>query len=59
MNINFVTGTGNSDNLKDYSITDVPGTTGRVYYRLKQIDLDGNSRLSNIASVLFNKSENC
>jgi hypothetical protein len=55
--VNFVPGAGNSDNIKYYRITDVPGRTGSVYYRLKQIDLDGNSKLSVIVSVLFNKSE--
>jgi hypothetical protein len=55
--VNFIPGAGNSDNTKFYRGTDVPGVTGRVYYRLKQIDLDGNSKFSNIESVLFNKSE--
>ncbi|MFZ1532571.1 MAG: LamG-like jellyroll fold domain-containing protein [Chitinophagaceae bacterium] len=51
--IQFVNGAGNANEIKDYSSTDVPGRTGRVFYRLKQVDLDGNSKLSNIVSVLF------
>lgn len=43
--------------LKEYRITDVPGRTGRVYYRLKQVDLNGNGKLSNIVSVLFSQEE--
>ncbi|MGB3153622.1 MAG: LamG-like jellyroll fold domain-containing protein [Chitinophagaceae bacterium] len=54
-NVGFVNGSGNSDVLKEYSTMDMPGKTGRVYYRLKQIDLDGNSKLSNIVSIFFDK----
>ena len=55
--ISFVNSAGNSDVLKEYRITDVPGRTGRVYYRLKQVDLNGNGKLSNIVSVLFSQEE--
>ncbi|MGB3007909.1 MAG: LamG-like jellyroll fold domain-containing protein, partial [Chitinophagaceae bacterium] len=55
VNVGFVNGAGNSDVLKEYSITDMPGKTGRVYYRLKQIDLDGISKLSQIVSIVFDK----
>ncbi|MGB3005835.1 MAG: LamG-like jellyroll fold domain-containing protein, partial [Chitinophagaceae bacterium] len=55
VNVGFVNGAGNSDVLKEYSTTDKPGKTGRVYYRLKQIDLDGNSKLSQIVSIIFDK----
>jgi len=55
--VHFVPGAGNSQNIKQYKITDVPGRTGRVYYRLRQIDLDGNSKLSGIVSTLFTESE--
>jgi len=54
--LKFVNSAGNSSSLKEYRTTDVPGRTGRVYYRLNQIDLDGNSKQSGIASVLFNHS---
>ena len=53
--IQFVNGAGNSNDTRDYSITDVPGRTGRIFYRLKQVDFDGNSKLSNIVSVFFDK----
>ena len=53
--ISFVNSEGNSDVLKEYRITDVPGRTGRVYYRLRQVDVDGNSKLSPIASVVFDQ----
>lgn len=53
--IAFIAGAGNADVVKEYSTTDVPGRTGRVYYRLIQVDFDGNSKLSKIVSVLFDK----
>ena len=53
--ITFIAGAGNADVVKEYSTTDVPGRTGRVYYRLIQVDFDGNSKLSQIVSVLFDK----
>jgi len=55
VNIGFVNGAGNSDVLKEYSTTDIPGKTGRVYYRLKQVDFDEHSKLSQIVSVVFDK----
>lgn len=53
--IGFVNGSGNSGALKEYSTTDVPGKTGRVYYRLRQIDFEGKSEFSSVVSVLFDK----
>ncbi len=55
VNVGFVNGAGNSDVLKEYSTTDMPGKTGRVYYRLKQVDFDEHSKLSQIVSVVFDK----
>jgi hypothetical protein len=52
--VKFVNGAGNSDIIKQYSITDIPGKTGIIYYRLKQVDIDGNSKLSNTVIVSFN-----
>ncbi len=52
--VKFVTGAGNSDIIKQYSITDIPGSTGIIYYRLKQVDIDGNSKLSNTVIISFN-----
>jgi hypothetical protein len=53
--VQFVNGAGNSNDTRDYSVTDVPGRTGRIYYRLKQIDFDDHNKFSNIVSVLFDK----
>jgi Concanavalin A-like lectin/glucanases superfamily/Secretion system C-terminal sorting domain len=53
--VQFVNGAGNATDIKLYNVTDVPGRTGRILYRLKQIDFDGNSKLSNVVSVLFDK----
>lgn len=53
INIAFIAGAGNTDVVKEYCTTDMPGRTGRVYYRLKQIDVDGNDKFSLIASLLF------
>ena len=50
--ITFITGAGNSTLQNNYSYIDEkirPGIT--IYYRLKQIDLSGSSRLSNTVSV--------
>lgn len=55
VNIGFVNGAGNSDVMKEYSTTDMPGKTGRVYYRLKQVDFDEQAKLSQIVSVIFDK----
>ncbi len=53
--IQFVNSAGNSSDTREYSITDIPGRNGRVFYRLKQVDFDSNNKLSNIVSVLFDK----
>lgn len=55
--VKFVIGAGNSSSKISYNTTDVPGRTGRVYYRVKQADQDGNSKLSNIVSVLFSNGD--
>lgn len=55
VNIGFVNGAGNSDMMKEYITTDIPGKTGRVYYRLKQVDFDDQAKLSQIVSVVFDK----
>ena len=39
--IGFVEGHGNSNSLKEYSFIDNNPSSGTVYYRLKQIDVDG------------------
>jgi len=42
---------GNSYTLTDYTYTDRPNDAGRLSYRLKQIDLDGNATYSDIVQV--------
>lgn len=55
--VQFVNGAGNSSDRKDYNMMDIPGKTGRVYYRLNQIDFDGKNKFSTIVSVVFDKQE--
>jgi len=50
--IDFIEGHGNSNSPKLYSYIDpADGFTGKVYYRLKQIDTDGTFSYSKIISV--------
>jgi hypothetical protein len=49
--IGFVPGHGNSNSPKVYSYVDKTAPVGKVTYRLKQIDIDGASEMSNIVSV--------
>lgn len=47
-------GAGNSQSLQQYATVDEHPLMGISYYRLRQIDTDGNSTLSNTVSVEFN-----
>jgi len=47
----FVDGTGDSNELTNYKLNDEKVHSGSVYYRLKQIDIDGSYSYSNLASV--------
>ena len=49
--IGFVSGAGNSSVLLNYSYTDETELSGKIYYRLKQIDIDGNGKYSPIVYV--------
>ncbi|MCX7876835.1 MAG: T9SS type A sorting domain-containing protein [Melioribacteraceae bacterium] len=49
--IAFVNGNGNSNSPKDYTFVDINPPTGKVFYRLKQIDFDGTYEYSNIVEV--------
>lgn len=49
--IGFVKGAGNTDSWKSYSYTDAKISGGKVSYRLKQVDFDGKSKYSSVASV--------
>ncbi|GAB4132367.1 MAG: hypothetical protein Fur0015_05930 [Ignavibacteriales bacterium] len=50
-NIGFVQGNGNSNSPKDYTFVDVNPPTGKVLYRLKQIDYDGKFEYTIITEV--------
>lgn len=47
-------GAGNSQSVQQYSAVDEHPLSGISYYRLRQIDTDGNSTFSNTVSVAFN-----
>ncbi|AMM51273.1 hypothetical protein TH61_08945 [Rufibacter sp. DG15C] len=46
-----VKGAGNSSLLLNYSFLDATSPVGTVYYRLKQVDLDGSSENSKVIAV--------
>lgn len=48
--IGFVAGAGNSNTTRQYNHTDA-ATAGTVYYRLKQVDLDGKTTYSQVLTV--------
>ena len=52
--IGFVSGVGNSTEVRNYSFNDESTLTGKFSYRLKQIDLDGAISYSNLIEVLVN-----
>ena len=55
--ITFVEGNGNSNSLKKYSYTDNnPAGGKKLYYRLKQIDIDGKFEFSNVVEVELSPS---
>jgi hypothetical protein len=49
--IGFVRGSGNSNSPKEYSFTDNSTKSGKLTYRLKQIDIDGRFNYSNEIEV--------
>ena len=56
--IGFVVGSGNSNVIKEYAFKDQNPKGGNKFnYRLKQIDINGNHKYSNIATVEFLPSE--
>lgn len=50
----FVAGNGNSNSPKDYSFIDNPLEGNKYFYRLKQIDNDGQYEYSNVISIDLN-----
>ncbi len=49
--IGFVEGNGTSNSPKEYSFTDVVSQSGKYSYRLKQIDIDGSYKYSDVVEV--------
>ncbi len=49
--VGFVNGSGNSNSPKDYSFIDKELLPGKLSYRLKQIDNNGNFKYSDIVNV--------
>ncbi|NML21154.1 T9SS type A sorting domain-containing protein [Pseudoflavitalea sp. G-6-1-2] len=49
---------GNSNNEKQYSFTDLAPQNGRYLYRIRQVDIDGASSYSKIVSITYKQSSN-
>ncbi len=49
--VGFVEGAGNSNSPKSYTFTDVVSIAGKYSYRLKQIDVDGSFKYSDVVEV--------
>jgi len=49
--IGTVKAVGNSQSLNSYDLTDPQPGTGKVYYRLRMVDLDGSARYSQVVLV--------
>jgi Secretion system C-terminal sorting domain len=56
--IGFVLGNGNSNSPKNYSFTDNSTLNGIIFYRLKQIDVDGKFEYSKIIEINYTVSPN-
>lgn len=56
--IGFVEGSGMSNSPKFYSFKDKPSGTGKIAYRLKQIDNDGRFEYSPVVEVLVDNLPN-
>mgnify|MGYP001401715933 CR=1 FL=1 len=52
LTLGFITGSGTSVAPKNYSYTDFDLKSGNYYYRLRQIDMDGTSKLYSLNSVI-------
>ncbi|MFT3681742.1 MAG: SdrD B-like domain-containing protein [Ferruginibacter sp.] len=55
--IGKVNGNGTTSLPHSYSFVDAHPSTGINYYRLKQVDLDGNNILSHVVRILLNNNE--
>jgi len=56
--LDFMEGAGNSVTEKSYTFNHINPGSGNHYYRLKQMDFDGNFEFSKVRSVDFNKEIN-
>ncbi|MBK9526460.1 MAG: T9SS type A sorting domain-containing protein [Bacteroidetes bacterium] len=56
--IAFVTGHGTTSEQNTYSIVDDQPVQGKNYYKLRQVDFDGQSKESEAVVVLFNSGKN-
>lgn len=54
--IGYLDGAGNSNELREYSFTDPEVLTGTMYYKIQQIDYDGQSSFSEVISVSCEES---
>ncbi len=52
MTLGFITGSGTTVAPKSYTYTDLDLKNGNYYYRLRQIDMDGTSKLYSLNSVV-------
>ena len=51
--LNFIAGAGNSQTQNDYQYLDQNLPAGTYYYRLRQVDYDGNSSFSKVVPITF------
>jgi hypothetical protein len=57
-NIGKVDGAGNTNSVSDYEYFDVNYPASRLFYRIKQVDLSGQTSFSSIASVELGEGNN-
>ena len=53
LKVGFITGAGNSNEVKNYNFKDVNLNSGEYLYRLKQIDFNGNFRNYNLGNNII------
>ncbi len=56
-NIGSISGKGNTTETQKYQFTDDKPLSGLNYYRLRQVDFDGTTELSNILKVKMDKGQ--
>jgi hypothetical protein len=53
--IGFVKGNGTTTSPVNYTYKDIPVINGTIYYRLRQVDLDGRAVYSGVIEVLYER----